>query len=57
MRDDILLRATGVSRSFGGLRAVDAVSLELCRGAVHAVIGTNGAGKSTLVNEIGRAHV
>src|SRR5690606_31845090 len=38
------------SRSFGGLRAVDEVSLSLERGLLHAVIGTNGAGKSTLIN-------
>jgi branched-chain amino acid transport system ATP-binding protein len=45
-----LLAAHGVSRRFGGLRAVDDVSLTLERGALHAVIGTNGAGKSTLIN-------
>lgn len=47
---DILLRCTGITRRWGGLVAVNEVSLALERGSVHAVIGTNGAGKSTLVN-------
>ncbi|ASM77382.1 branched-chain amino acid ABC transporter substrate-binding protein [Vitreoscilla filiformis] len=45
-----LLQAQGVSRFFGGLKAVEDVSLTLNRGELHAVIGTNGAGKSTLIN-------
>ena len=45
-----LLRAVGLGRRFGGLAAVDAVSIDLVVGEIHAVIGTNGAGKSTLVN-------
>jgi branched-chain amino acid transport system ATP-binding protein len=44
------LRASSVSRSFAGVRALDAVTLELHRHEVVGLIGPNGAGKSTLVN-------
>jgi ribose transport system ATP-binding protein len=44
-----VLRMTGVSKSFGATRALDDVSFELARGAVHALIGENGAGKSTMM--------
>ena len=46
----VLLRGLDISRRWGGLLALDKVSLTLERGSVHAVIGTNGAGKSTLIN-------
>ena len=45
-----LLAVNSLTRRFGGLVAVNAVTLDLHRGEVHAVIGTNGAGKSTLIN-------
>ncbi len=48
----VLLSAQNISRRFGGLMAVDQVSLDLVQGQIHAVIGTNGAGKSTLINVI-----
>jgi branched-chain amino acid transport system ATP-binding protein len=47
---EIMLAAEGLTRHFGGLIAVDRVSLALKHGEIHALIGTNGAGKSTLIN-------
>ena len=46
----VLLRTGALTRRFGGLAAVNNVTLDLHVGEVHAVIGTNGAGKSTLIN-------
>lgn len=50
--DDVVLRAAGVSVRFGGLVAVDDVTVEVAHGEVVGLIGTNGAGKSTLLNAI-----
>ncbi|MFG2022255.1 ABC transporter ATP-binding protein [Streptomyces sp. NPDC048825] len=45
-----LLRVSGLSRSFGGVYAVDGVDLTVDRGSTLGIIGPNGAGKSTLFN-------
>ena len=44
-----LLSTKGLSRSFGGIRAVENVDFELPEGQIRALIGPNGAGKSTFV--------
>ena len=47
---DIVLSAQGLIKRFGGITATNNVTLNLRRGARHALIGPNGAGKTTLIN-------
>jgi len=51
------VRMTGISKSFGGVRALDAVDFEVLAGEVHALLGGNGAGKSTILKVLNGVHV
>jgi branched-chain amino acid transport system permease protein len=48
----VLLQVSGLSKYFGGLRAVDGLDLTVRRGTIHALIGPNGSGKTTTLNLI-----
>jgi len=47
-----LLKVENISKSFGGIKALNDISFEVEEGTIHALIGPNGAGKTTLVNMI-----
>ena len=47
-----MLTIENLSKTFGGVKAVQGVDLEISKGAIHSVIGPNGAGKTTLLNLI-----
>jgi len=51
-----LLKLTSITKSFGGVSALDDVSFDLNAGEIHALVGENGAGKSTLIKIITGAH-
>ena len=50
-----LLRLENITKRFGGLVAVDSVSLEVQEGELIAIVGPNGAGKTTLFNVVSGA--
>ena len=50
--DGVAVSCRGLSRVFGGTRAVNNVSLDIRNGSVHALVGQNGAGKSTFLGMI-----
>lgn len=49
---DYILEVQGLSKSFGGTKALQDVELHIKKGEVHALVGENGAGKSTLMKSI-----
>ena len=50
-----VMRVVGLNKSYGGLKAVDAVTFDVYRGEILALVGDNGAGKSTLVKALAGA--
>jgi branched-chain amino acid transport system ATP-binding protein len=51
-----MIRVENLSKFFGGIRAVEDVSLEIAKGSITGLIGPNGAGKTTLFNVIAGAY-
>jgi branched-chain amino acid transport system ATP-binding protein len=49
---EALLQVSGLTKSFGALRATDGIDLDVQEGETHAVIGPNGAGKTTLISQL-----
>jgi ribose transport system ATP-binding protein len=53
--DPPFVRARGISKAYGAVRALDGVSVDFHAGEVHGLVGANGAGKSTLLKVLGGA--
>lgn len=49
---EVVLECRGIERSFGGLKALKSVDLELIKGEIFGLVGPNGSGKTTMVNVV-----
>lgn len=56
MEDRYRVRMEGIRKSFGGVKALNGVSLAVKPGEIHALVGENGAGKSTLMKILSGAY-
>ena len=53
----VAVRMAGISKNFGGVKALKNVNFEVLAGEVHALLGGNGAGKSTILKVLNGVHV
>jgi len=51
-----MLKLANITKTFGGIKALKGVNLEVAKGEIHAILGENGAGKSTLMKVISGAY-
>jgi len=54
---NVAVRMTGISKHFGGVKALDNVDFEVLEGEIHALLGGNGAARSTLLKVLNGVHI